>query len=203
MSINRKKSSSNTSTPDDLRGYWEAMNAVSSGAMDEWAQGGTAPVTYDTIDENQVRTADYEGLTADQVRAVGGMGATRKNEAEQARRRALEEAAADPNLSVAQRARVSQLTDQDYSARADAIAKETEAALTGLLSQETGRAYQADRANADQVNSVMSEERKRIYNALLNNAQLSLKDKELFGQLFYGGKGTSSKESGWGVSVLG
>lgn len=203
MSISRKKSSSSPSSAEDLTTYWNKMNEITGGDLGTWAKDGTAPVNYDGIGEDQVRTADYEGLTADQVRAVGGMGATRKNEAEQARRRALEEAAADPNLSVAQRARVSQLTDQDYSARADAIAKETEAALTGLLSQETGRAYEADRANADQVNAVMSEERKRVYDALLNNAQLSLKDKELLGQLFYGGKGTNSKESGWSASYWG
>ena len=186
-------SSSRPSTAQELQQYWDQVNNITGGNLGTWAQTGTGGVAYTPIAEGDIRTADYQRLEPSQVQALGGLGATRKNEATKARQRALEEVTADPSLSVAQRLRARQLTDDDYNARADAIAQETEAAITGLMSEEALRDWQADQANATAINNISAEERQRAYQALLDNAELSQRDLEILAQIFFGGQGNHSQ----------
>ena len=199
-------SSSRPSTADELQQYWDRVNAITGGNLGTWAQTGTDGVAYTPIAEGDIRTAEYQRLDPSRVQALGGLGATRKNEATKARQRALEEVTADPSLSVAQRLRARQLTDDDYNARADAIAQETEAAITGLMSEEALRGWQADRANADAINSISAEERQRAYQALLDNAELSQRDLEILAQIFFAGQGNHSQaqsdSDSFGGSIL-
>ena len=99
-------------------------------------------------------TADavtYNELTPAQLQALGGLGATRTADAERARRQAIEQIASDASLDVFQRGRSRQLTDQDYTARLDAINKETEAAISQLASEQRARTLAAQTANADRA----------------------------------------------------
>lgn len=225
-SDNDSQSSSRPSSADELQQYWDRVNTITGGGLGQFATDGTAPVSYTPISEGQIRTANYSGLTdkdiaatgyealaPERVQALGGLGATRKADAARARSRALEEVAADPNFSVAQKFRATQLTDEDYNARSDAIARETEAAITGFMSEEqkrkydsansqaglkseeARRRYDADRLNAEQINSTMSTERQRAYQAMLDNAKLSQKDLEILAEIFFGGKGNYSQAS--------
>ncbi len=117
----QQSSSSNESRPltaDEVAAYWDKLNALSSGRLDTFAKHGTTP------------------LTETQLKSLGGAGATRTNQADQARREALDKILADPSLSLPQRQRATQLTERDYADRMDAIAKETEAALTNLAASQ-------------------------------------------------------------------
>ncbi len=99
-------------------------------------------------------TADavtYNELTPAQLQALGGLGATRTADTERARRQAIEQIASDASLDVFQRGRSRQLTDQDYTARLDAINKETEAAISQLASEQRARTLAAQTANADRA----------------------------------------------------
>ncbi|MFO1359617.1 hypothetical protein [Plasticicumulans sp.] len=99
-------------------------------------------------------TADavtYNELTPAQLQALGGLGATRTADTERARRQAIEQIRSDASLDVFQRGRSRQLTDQDYTARLDAINKETEAAISQLASEQRARTLAAQTANADRA----------------------------------------------------
>lgn len=113
MSFGKEKSASNsgTSSSADYGSYWGTLNDVTGGRLSEFAQGGTKP------------------LSVDEIKSFGGMGETRRADVNAARSKAIEDMAADPSLSVAQKLRARQLTDNDANARLDAIAKETEAAI--------------------------------------------------------------------------
>lgn len=166
-----KQSSDNSSRPlteRELETYFNRVNALSGGRLDTFATQGTPAV-------------GYEQLSAEDIRALGGMGATREASAQRAQGQSLEQIGADPSLSVFQRQRARQLTNQDYRDQLDAIAKETEAAITGLKSQEAGRGYQADVANAQRL----------------------MADMEALASIYFGAKGNESKSkaSGWNVGL--
>ena len=108
---------SNPLTPEEVAQYFGQLDELTGGRLGSYAKTGTKPAT------------------AEEIQALGGLGATRRLEAEQARGGALDRIVADPSLTLAQRQRSSQLSDRDYSDRLDAIAKETEAAKTGLAQQ--------------------------------------------------------------------
>ena len=102
-------------SPDDVAGYFSKLSDLSGGRLDTFAKSGTTP------------------LTPEQIQAVGGLGATRTMEVNRARGDAVSQIAADPNYSLAQRQRATQLTDREYADRIDALAREIEAAKTGLV----------------------------------------------------------------------
>lgn len=120
QSYNQSKSrSSSTQSSDplsegELQQYFDRLDLTSGGRLGTFAQEGTQPASVE------------------QIQALGGLGATRRSEAETARAQALERIMTDPSLTIAQRQRSAQLSDRDYSDRVDAIAKEIEAAKTGL-----------------------------------------------------------------------
>lgn len=118
MSFNRStgkqtSQSSSTSTAG-YQDYFRGLDKLTGGRLGEFATDGTAK------------------LAPEQIQAYGGLGATRTADVNRQRAQAIEEISADPNLTIAQRQRSTQLTDQDVQSRLDAINKETEAGITGL-----------------------------------------------------------------------
>lgn len=118
----------------------------------------------------------YDELTAQQLRALGGAGATRELAAGRAYGDQMDAVRADPRLSVAQGQRTRELATREYQGNLDAVAKEVEALLTG----------------------VSQEERKRRYEAAVRNSELTREDLAALANIFFGGKGqyaTSSNTS--------
>lgn len=110
----KSKSNSAPSSSKDYASYFGGLNKLTGGRLNEFATSGTA------------------ALTPEQIQAYGGLGATRVADVNRQRAQAVDEISADPNLTIAQRQRSTQLTDQDVQARLDAINKETEAGIAGL-----------------------------------------------------------------------
>lgn len=212
-----QSSSSAPLTAAQLEAYYQNLDKLSGGRLKAFATEGTAPTDYNGIalegeaanGRPTIQTARYNELTPEQLRAVGGAGETRRLAIERARTRSVEEQASDPSLSVAQRFRARQLTDQDAAAQLDAINKETEAALTGVASEQRGRTLAADSARAEAINAITQSELGRRYEAALTNAGLTAKDLELLADIYFGGKGQQSssfghsKSSGFGLAVSG
>ncbi|PKM43258.1 MAG: hypothetical protein CVV05_15540 [Gammaproteobacteria bacterium HGW-Gammaproteobacteria-1] len=113
------QSSSNMLTPEQLRSYFTEMDALSGGRIGTFAQGG----------------GEYRPTSDAELRSLGGAGASREAAAVKARAEAVGEITSDPSMSVFQRQRARQITDNDYSARMDAIKKETEALQSAGASQ--------------------------------------------------------------------
>ena len=208
-----QQTSSSSSQPlnaDQLQSYWNQLNANAGGRLNTFAQAGTPGVDYQGPGDRALVTAapvSYEGVTADQVRALGGLGATRTNRADQAYRRAIEEALADPSLTTFQRSRTRQNLTRDLSAEQDAIAQEVEAAITGLASQEAGRRLETATGNetrsmqaATSNQAYLADEARKAYDAALAKAGITAKDLELLASIFFGGKGQTSTSYGQGTS---
>ena len=148
-----------------MQQYFSQINANSGGRLNSFAVNGTPAV-------------NYAPLTAEELRSLGGAGATRIASAERQQGQATERINADPSLSVFQKQRALQLTGQDASSNIDAINKETEAMIAQLADAQ----------------------HKAQYGAALNNAGLTAKDMELLAQIFFGGKGSNSSSSGSGFN---
>lgn len=166
MSAGKSDSESEPLSAAKVGTYWDKLNDNTGGRLSEFAATGTAPT-------------EYTQLAPEQIQALGGLGATQVGEVERMRSRALEEAAANPSLSVYQQQRVRQLTDEDAADRLAAIAKQTEGAITGLASQEHGRQFDADRANA----------------------AISRDDLQALANIFFGGKGQKSESSSFNFGL--
>lgn len=110
----KNASGSTPTTPAGYAGYFGGLDTLTGGKLGDFAKNGTAQ------------------LTAEQIQAYGGLGATRTADVNRQRAQAVEGISADPNLTIAQRQRSTQLTDQDVQSRLDAINKETEAGIAGL-----------------------------------------------------------------------
>ena len=115
-----KTSESKPLSPEELKAYTDQLNLISGGRLNTFATTGTPQ------------------LTPEQIQAVGGLGADRQRALAVARRQAVDQVAADPNLTVAQRQRSTQLTDQDYNDRLAAVTKEAEGLKTGLAQYNAG-----------------------------------------------------------------
>lgn len=165
---NKSSSVSQQLTPEQLQAYYDAIDQNTGGRLSAFAKGGTAATNYDA-------------LTPDQIRALGGAGASREMTAQRSHDQAAQQIAADPSLDVYQRQRATQLTNQDLMDRMDAIKKESEASLTGLASQEAQRKYQANAANA----------------------QLTREDMAAIANIFFGGKGTETHQGSRGYRMAG
>ena len=161
---------SRPTTPEELNAYFNSLDALSGGRMRTWATQGTSPT-------------QYNALTQQQLQNVGGAGATRTNALNQSLETQQDQINSNPSLTYAQNTQANQQAMDSYNQQADAINKETEAAITGLSSQEQMRKYQAD----------------------LANAQLTAQDLALLSQIYYGGKGQysqgSSSSSAWDANV--
>ena len=106
--------------PNETAAYFQKMNELTGGRLNEFATGGTPQ------------------LTPAQIQAVGGLGADRTRQLDVARKQAGDLMTAAPNLTIAQRQRATQLSDQDYNDRAAALTKEIEAQKTGLAQYNAG-----------------------------------------------------------------
>lgn len=141
------------------------------GRLLNWARNGTAEV-------------DYQGLTPEQLRAVGGAGATRLLAVDRAYGDREEQLGSDPSMTLLQRNYARGLNTREATASRDAVNKEVEAALAG----------------------VMQEEAKRRYDAGVRNANLTREDLELLAKMYQGFIGqqstssSSSTQSGRGSS---
>jgi len=164
MSFNMGKSESHSKsrqlTPDQIQAYFNQIDNITGGRLGSYAKNGTQPV-------------EYQALTPSEVQAMGGLGATRTNTARTARAQAIQQIEADPTMTMEQRQRARQLTDQQYANELDSIAKETGAQITNLASQENARKYNADVANS----------------------KLTAEDLAKLAQIYFGGKGQQSDSS--------
>ncbi len=223
ISVNASKQKSNQQsstqqlTPKQVRAYFSEVDDISGGRLSRFATEGTAPVDYSGFalageapgGRQGIQTASYQELTPDQLRAVGGAGETRRFAIERARQQAVDDQAADPSLSVAQRFRARQLTDRDAGDQLDAVNRETEALITQLAGAEREKSFGADAARADAINRITSEELTRRYQAELQKAGLTAADLDQLAQIYYGGKGQNSSSTGrssggsFGLSVFG
>lgn len=160
-------SSSNPLGPAELTGYFNELNALTSGGASnsgrlfDWAKTGTADVAYDAP-------------TDQQIQALGGLGATRRRDVARARDESLQQIAADPTLSVFQAQRSRQLTDRDAVDNLDAVNQEVEAAILDAMMSRADKTYAAADANA---------KKKR-------------EDLALLAEIFFGGKGQKSTSTG-------
>ncbi|MEJ1355745.1 MAG: hypothetical protein RPU39_13790 [Candidatus Sedimenticola sp. (ex Thyasira tokunagai)] len=145
MGFGKSKSSQSSRplTADEVGAYFTKLDQFSGGGLMGFAKNGTPAVAY-------------EGLTPDEIRSIGGAGATRKNAL--SRERADQQAgiSSDPTMSLFQRQRAKQLGNESFTGQMDAINKETEAALTELLSREKlleheSRLTEAERKKRDLI----------------------------------------------------
>jgi len=115
-------SNSNPLTADEVASYYAKLNSLSGGRLNDFATNGTPQ------------------LTTEQIQAVGGMGADQQRQLDVARKQAVDQVTADPNLTIDQRQRSTQLTNQDYNDRLAAITKQIEAQKTNLAQNNAGLA---------------------------------------------------------------
>jgi len=148
---------------EEVGSYFDKLNSLSSGNLNAFAKGGNA----------------YQGPSIDNVKALGGLGATRINSLIQDRDRINDNYNTDASLSIFQKLRAQQLNNNDANASLDAINKETEAAITQFITSNELEKTKSKRADLD-----------------------------LLAQIYFGGKGqksgskssTSSSSSSYGKS---
>lgn len=205
MSVGKSKSKSSTTqlTPDQVAGYFNKLNQVSGGKLSGFARNGTAGQVepFQRLDQGTLDSLNYNQLTPEQLQAVGGAGATRINSANSSRDQAVQEITSDPSLSVYQKQRAKQLTNQETQDRLDAINKETEAAIANLASQQAARTFDANKTRAD----VIAQDNARAFDASKAVADLTREDLDALARIFFGGKGSnsSSKSSSFDFGVGG
>ena len=158
FSTSTSEQSSDPLSAPELRTYFNQLNALSGGKINTFARRGTPVVTY-------------KAPTNAQVKALGGLGATQKLDINRAQQQALDQLNADPSLSVFQKVRGEQLTNQDALQQRQALDKETEAAITALLQ---------DRAKTTTETGFRNAEQRR-------------QDAAALAEIFFGGKGQKSK----------
>lgn len=224
MSFGKSKQSSSSAplTANQVATYYGKVDELSGGALDDYAKRGTAATAYTPVSRADLvkpgtvnaQTVAYNAPTADNVKALGGLGATRAAEIERMRQSGRSETAADPSLSVFQKTRVNQLSDQDSQDRLDAIKKETEAAIAGMVSESAGRDLTAQTTNAgNNLNAqatnadntiragsrnldTLDNDARNKYIADAANASLTREDLDALARIFFGGAGNSSSSSG-------
>ena len=148
MSFGAQKSSSSQAskplTPEEVTDYFRQVDILTGGTAGTPAVPGTSevpgtPAVPGTPGRLQkFATEGTPQLSPEQIQAVGGMGADRTRQIDVARKQAVDQITADPNLSIAQRQRSTQLTDQDYNDRLAAITKEIEGQKTSLAQYNAG-----------------------------------------------------------------
>ena len=173
-SQNSSKSESNPLTAEEVQSYFDQLNQNSGGRLDNWAQAGTTAVNYTPLTEHELA-------------AIGGAGATRRNETNRLLDNQLDQIQDDASLTVAQRTRAQQLANESAANTLDGINKEVEASMSALLSQDRLREYEASR----------------------QNSLIPREDLETLAAIYFGGKGQkstsesqgSSSSSSWNVNA--
>lgn len=248
-----KSTSSGTSRPlnvNELNAYWRNADKMTggrykngkqkeAGRLATWANQGTAQTQYTPLQSGQYFNNElsyapvqadltYRPVGNDQIRALGGAGATRELNAQRARQMALDEMTADPTLTVAQRQRSSQMTNRDYTDMLDAIGKESEASLTqallqqaaadqagrqaqaGFTADQAAQVFAARQAAAQQMQQAGAFDAQQNQLALQNatrNADITREDLSMLAEIIRSMQGTKSQQtstqkqssSGWGI----
>lgn len=163
--------SSGPISPRRVAGYFRELDKLTGGRLDDFARGGTP-------------TADFNPLNPEQIRALGGLGATRTNQVQDARRQALEEINADASLTLPQRMRARQLTDTDAQNRLDAILKESEGAITQTAERQGLNAFEAAMANNLLTRGDMEALARMFYGGMAQQGQTSSSSREGLSDFF-------------------
>ena len=160
-SSSQSSSESKPLTPEEVQGYFDQLDGITGGKLGNFAQNGSQQV-------------NYNGLSTEQLQAIGGAGATRKQAVSDGLTEQLGQINDDSSLTYAQRQRLTQLANDSATQNMDAINKEVEASLAALAQAENQNQYNAD----------------------IFNSQLKAKDLELLANIFFSGKGqVSSSQS--------
>jgi hypothetical protein len=208
----------------------------SPGRLAQWAREGSAPVDYgyqapDIRYGYQAPNIAYKGLTADQVRAAGGAGATRLLGAQQVYGDRADQLRADPSMTLLQRNYAGGLNTRELGQTSDAVNKEAEAAITALMSHQADKGLEAQALDAAGKKAVADKGLEAqmldaagkkavadaVYAAGVRNSDLTSRDLKdladiytrMFGQYTTSSGNESStskgKTSGWdvGVSLIG
>ncbi len=163
--------------PAQVQGYYDQFGSNTGGRLADFARSGTQPTPYTgigaagrvTAPQAQASnvgyqpldfstrlqaptvapaaTVAYQGMTPEQVTALGGLGALREQQARRGSQQTLAQYAADPSLSTFQRFRADQLERQDLGSTLDALSGEREAAITQMLADQRAKTLTADLAN--------------------------------------------------------
>ena len=142
---------------------------------------GTQPVAASLA--GAPREVAYNELTADQLTALGGLGALREAMARRESAQTLAQYAADPSLSVFQRLRANQLENQDLGGTLDALAAEREAAIAQLAGTQRVQTLAADLANQSAVNQGQQFNATQQQAAALANQDAALKAQQINSQV--------------------
>jgi hypothetical protein len=163
----KSKSSSKALTAEQVQEYWDQVDSNSGGRLNSFAKNGTAETNYSM-------------LSADDIRAVGGMGESQRNQIQTGLDNQLNDLNDDASITTSQRIRATQLANESASGALNAVNKESEALATQILEGQNSADYQAR----------------------LRNSQLTREDLESLSAMFFGGKGqnSSSKSSSWNMS---
>lgn len=230
-------------TTGQLQNYYNQLDSMSGGRLSNWATTGTPQTNYDMSYgltkvpyegdvsgrvQSLLQSASpvsYQGVSADQVKALGGMGSTRTLAANQVYADAADKLRADPSMTLAQRQYASGLNTRELAQTRDAIGQETEAAITKMAQEEALRQYTAGAADRQAAMSgqetALTAEQEQYgrqytanaadrtaameaanldYQARLANSQLTRQDMATLGELLARFMGNNSSSSGQSTS---
>lgn len=157
----KNTSSSSSSTPAELTAFYNRLDSLSGGAFSRLGQGGSA-------------AEPYRALSADQLRSVGGAGASRELALKRTFDDQNDQIGEDASLTISQKQRAKQLAGNDYSAGVDAVRQSAEAELAGLTAADNAALFNSSLASADSRRA----------------------DLQTILQAFFGGKASTSSSSG-------
>jgi hypothetical protein len=193
--ISEGHQTSNPLTGEDLKGYFYALNDMTGasptkgGRLSDLAWYGTPKTDYNAVNADLT----YKPVSNDQIKNLGGAGATRTLNADRNFQTTMDQTLADPRLSVFQGAYAKQLAGREHQDNTDAIAKEAEAALTGAALAQASQ----DMSGRQAQGSFNADQAAKVYQANLANNALSKEDLAMLAQIFFAGKGQTSKSDQW------
>lgn len=197
-SKSRTRSDARGINPDELTEYFTRQNELSGGRLNQFAKQGTGETEYGGAN---FTNANYTAARPRDIKALGGLGATQLSSIATERQQGRQETAADPSLSIFQRQRSNQLSEQDLDARADAIRKETEAQIGALAAGEAARKTGFSADQAARRTGFSADEAGRKYQADVANRQLTREDLATLADIFFGGLTTHSKSKSFTESA--
>jgi hypothetical protein len=189
--------------------YWNWLDKRTGGKLGEFAQTGTQATGYQGVaNPGQYfgQNVLYQGPTDDVIRQLGGMGATRLNALDKQYKQRADETNSDAGMTLLQRQRTNQLSDQDLAGQRDAINKETEAALAEAAFMRAdkdmqGRLNQAGQSQA--LAQFLQGEGDRGYAADVANALLPGQDFANLSDIYAKGKGQRQQNQSTGSGKQG
>lgn len=187
--------------------YWNWLDKKTGGGLNQFALEGPQTVNYGGVANPAQffsRDVTYQGPTDAQIRALGGMGASREDAANKQYQKIVNENNADAGMTLAQRQRSNQLVNQDYTSQVDAIKKETEVGIT-QAAFERAQQDAAGRMNQSQLDQALAQfmqgEGDRGYAAALANSQLPMQRFQGLSDIYAKGKGQKQASSSTGMGT--